>query len=171
MLSEMRREEEGKGEGVEGIDAGPQIICRMAGLDPVRDITFLRNVMEVQVADACRHWDRECCLFVGMLAAIVVIVGKDHDIAPGEILLIAGRQTVTAPAERESRQAEAHKRVHVLLTLGPIDELLLLHLKGVTVGEVRNGLKTFRLAVLPAGRGIGVRHAIDRRSWHCRPCA
>lgn len=96
-----------------------------------------------------------------MVASLVVIVGKDHDLTASEVLFATGRQTVTTAAEGEGGQADPRERFHIFLAFGPVNELVLLTLEWVAAGKVRDSDKTFWLAILPARRAVDVRHAID----------
>lgn len=143
------------------VDEGAQIISRMAGIDPIRDVAFVREVLEVGNPDAEGYRRGESRLFVGVLATFIIVIGKNHDMPIYEILLATVRQAITATAESESRQADLGDRVHVLLTLRPMDRLSRIGIEWIATGEVRHGNKALGLAVLPTGGAIGIGHAID----------
>src|SRR5262249_8285794 len=69
---------------------GPEVVGRAAPFDPIRYVAFLRETRQVQEADFGRRMDQIVGNQPSVLAAGIVVVGNDDDLAANESLVVLG---------------------------------------------------------------------------------
>ena len=91
--------------------------------EPVRDVATFAGIGEVNDANAARRSVSNYRFRFRMLAASIVIVGQDHDVAISDIFVTTRRKAVACATKCKGWQSEALECFDVFFAFGPVNWL------------------------------------------------